>query len=241
VRFSSSAASCFPQQVPTTSPRTAKIHSFSHFQPGPIALPISAAFASSSGFGDLPLLSPHSHQVHRVYRGALLNGCSLPSPADGASSNSTHSASTSFTFPLTTMNSKSASPSSTSTPGAPKRRRKTQTDDVSISRPNPLDSPPARNASPIAANGGTGGGMTGGTGTGVGTGAGTGGGATSSFRNVSACNRCRLRKNRCDQRLPACQSCEKAVRRLAQALFFRSRFTPRRMATACGSCLSIGC
>ncbi|KAI9764923.1 MAG: Fungal specific transcription factor [Geoglossum simile] len=35
-------------------------------------------------------------------------------------------------------------------------------------------------------------------------------GAASSFRNVSACNRCRLRKNRCDQRLPACASCEKA-------------------------------
>ncbi|KAL1960814.1 hypothetical protein VTO42DRAFT_5797 [Malbranchea cinnamomea] len=32
----------------------------------------------------------------------------------------------------------------------------------------------------------------------------------SSFRNVSACNRCRLRKNRCDQRLPRCRSCEKA-------------------------------
>lgn len=32
----------------------------------------------------------------------------------------------------------------------------------------------------------------------------------SSFRNVSACNRCRVRKNRCDQRLPRCQSCEKA-------------------------------
>ncbi|KAI9794473.1 MAG: Fungal specific transcription factor [Piccolia ochrophora] len=31
-----------------------------------------------------------------------------------------------------------------------------------------------------------------------------------SFRNVSACNRCRLRKNRCDQRLPVCASCEKA-------------------------------
>src|SRR5947207_1637518 len=34
--------------------------------------------------------------------------------------------------------------------------------------------------------------------------------SSSSFRNVSACNRCRLRKNRCDQRLPACASCEKA-------------------------------
>lgn len=35
-------------------------------------------------------------------------------------------------------------------------------------------------------------------------------GSSSSFRNVSACNRCRLRKNRCDQNLPACTSCEKA-------------------------------
>ncbi|KKY25020.1 putative c6 transcription factor [Phaeomoniella chlamydospora] len=34
--------------------------------------------------------------------------------------------------------------------------------------------------------------------------------AASAFRNVSACNRCRLRKNRCDQRLPACTACEKA-------------------------------
>ncbi|KAL1961966.1 hypothetical protein VTN77DRAFT_701 [Rasamsonia byssochlamydoides] len=38
----------------------------------------------------------------------------------------------------------------------------------------------------------------------------SGNSTTSSFRNVSACNRCRLRKNRCDQRLPRCQSCEKA-------------------------------
>lgn len=30
------------------------------------------------------------------------------------------------------------------------------------------------------------------------------------FRSVSACNRCRLRKHRCDQRLPRCESCEKA-------------------------------
>lgn len=35
-------------------------------------------------------------------------------------------------------------------------------------------------------------------------------GQSSSFRNVSACNRCRLRKNRCDQRLPSCATCEKA-------------------------------
>lgn len=33
---------------------------------------------------------------------------------------------------------------------------------------------------------------------------------TSAFRNVSACNRCRVRKNRCDQKLPACTACEKA-------------------------------
>jgi hypothetical protein len=30
------------------------------------------------------------------------------------------------------------------------------------------------------------------------------------FRNVSACNRCRLRKHRCDQRLPRCEACSKA-------------------------------
>ncbi|KAH9908781.1 hypothetical protein F4778DRAFT_718696 [Xylariomycetidae sp. FL2044] len=35
-------------------------------------------------------------------------------------------------------------------------------------------------------------------------------GQSSSFRNVSACNRCRLRKNRCDLKLPSCASCEKA-------------------------------
>lgn len=34
--------------------------------------------------------------------------------------------------------------------------------------------------------------------------------ASISFRNVSACNRCRQRKNRCDQKLPFCLSCEKA-------------------------------
>ena len=33
--------------------------------------------------------------------------------------------------------------------------------------------------------------------------------SSSSFRNVSACNRCRVRKNRCDQNLPACSPCEK--------------------------------
>lgn len=34
--------------------------------------------------------------------------------------------------------------------------------------------------------------------------------ASSAFRNVSACNRCRTRKNRCDARLPSCTTCEKA-------------------------------
>lgn len=37
--------------------------------------------------------------------------------------------------------------------------------------------------------------------------------ASSAFRNVSACNRCRIRKNRCDQRLPSCSTCEKAHQR----------------------------
>ncbi|KAG5999671.1 hypothetical protein E4U43_001929 [Claviceps pusilla] len=35
-------------------------------------------------------------------------------------------------------------------------------------------------------------------------------GQGNNFRNVSACNRCRLRKNRCDQKLPSCASCAKA-------------------------------
>ncbi|CAK3765456.1 Positive regulator of purine utilization [Lecanosticta acicola] len=34
--------------------------------------------------------------------------------------------------------------------------------------------------------------------------------STTNFRNVSACNRCRNRKNRCDQKLPKCTNCEKA-------------------------------
>lgn len=35
-------------------------------------------------------------------------------------------------------------------------------------------------------------------------------GQSSTFRNVSACDRCRQRKNRCDQRLPRCSGCVKA-------------------------------
>ncbi|KAJ5256743.1 fungal specific transcription factor [Penicillium angulare] len=34
-----------------------------------------------------------------------------------------------------------------------------------------------------------------------------------SFRNVSACKRCRLRKHRCDQSLPRCKPCEKSQSR----------------------------
>ncbi|KAK3943895.1 fungal-specific transcription factor domain-containing protein [Diplogelasinospora grovesii] len=53
----------------------------------------------------------------------------------------------------------------------------------------------------------------GGGGGGHGGASGVGGGKagqSANFRNVSACNRCRLRKNRCDQKLPSCASCEKA-------------------------------
>lgn len=35
-------------------------------------------------------------------------------------------------------------------------------------------------------------------------------GQSSNFRSVSACNRCRQRKNRCDQKLPSCATCERA-------------------------------
>jgi Fungal specific transcription factor domain/Fungal Zn(2)-Cys(6) binuclear cluster domain len=35
--------------------------------------------------------------------------------------------------------------------------------------------------------------------------------ANSAFRNVSACDRCRKRKNRCDQQLPACAACSKVA------------------------------
>lgn len=50
----------------------------------------------------------------------------------------------------------------------------------------------------------------------------------STFRNVSACNRCRSRKNRCDQRLPACLSCEKAGVRCVGYDPITKREIPRR-------------
>jgi hypothetical protein len=68
---------------------------------------------------------------------------------------------------------------------------------ASLTGPSPPDDPelPGPGAGPAAAAAGGGGGKA---------------GQSSSFRNVSACNRCRLRKNRCDQRLPSCASCDKA-------------------------------
>jgi hypothetical protein len=73
----------------------------------------------------------------------------------------------------------------------------TQSDPANVSRDNPSTSAAVPSTSPAlsAAHSST-------------TAASTA--SSSSFRNVSACNRCRLRKNRCDQRLPRCQSCEKA-------------------------------
>lgn len=50
---------------------------------------------------------------------------------------------------------------------------------------------------------------------------------SSSFRNVSACNRCRLRKNRCDQRLPRCHACEKAGVRCVGYDLITKREIPR--------------
>lgn len=59
---------------------------------------------------------------------------------------------------------------------------------------------------------------------------GTGGkaGQSSSFRNVSACNRCRLRKNKCDQNLPSCASCEKAGHKCVGYDPITKREIPRR-------------
>jgi hypothetical protein len=54
--------------------------------------------------------------------------------------------------------------------------------------------------------------------------------AASSFRNVSACNRCRLRKNRCDQRLPFCASCDKAGVKCVGYDPITKREIPRRYA-----------
>jgi hypothetical protein len=56
-------------------------------------------------------------------------------------------------------------------------------------------------------------------------------GQSSNFRNVSACNRCRLRKNRCDQKLPSCASCEKAGVACVGYDPITKREIPRRLAS----------
>jgi hypothetical protein len=58
-------------------------------------------------------------------------------------------------------------------------------------------------------------------------------GQSSNFRNVSACNRCRLRKNRCDQRLPSCASCEKAGVACVGYDPITKTEIPRRLAPPC--------
>jgi hypothetical protein len=56
--------------------------------------------------------------------------------------------------------------------------------------------------------------------------------AASTFRNVSACNRCRLRKNRCDQRLPSCAACDKATIKCVGYDPITKREIPRRYAAS---------
>lgn len=75
---------------------------------------------------------------------------------------------------------------------------------VATSGPSPATSEQHGDGPPLSA------GLAGGTKQDGGAGASAKVGQSSNFRNVSACNRCRLRKNRCDQKLPSCASCEKA-------------------------------
>jgi hypothetical protein len=62
--------------------------------------------------------------------------------------------------------------------------------------------------------------------------------SSSSFRNVSACNRCRLRKNRCDQRLPSCASCDKAGVKCVGYDPITKREIPRRYEVSRGAIAS---
>ena len=55
----------------------------------------------------------------------------------------------------------------------------------------------------------------------------------SSFRNVSACHRCRRRKNKCDKRLPACLTCERAGEKCVGHDPILQRDIPRRYAALC--------
>lgn len=75
---------------------------------------------------------------------------------------------------------------------------------VATSGPSPATSEQHGDGPPLSA------GLAGSTKQDGGAGASAKVGQSSNFRNVSACNRCRLRKNRCDQKLPSCASCEKA-------------------------------
>jgi hypothetical protein len=107
--------------------------------------------------------------------------------------NNKNSPSSSNLYNTFAMTTKSISSNSNATSGVHKRRRRATNDDGAHAHVATSDSPPpvpAQKPSPPTTSGA--------------------GGGSSSFRNVSACNRCRLRKNRCDQRLPACLSCEKA-------------------------------
>jgi hypothetical protein len=56
--------------------------------------------------------------------------------------------------------------------------------------------------------------------------------ATSSFRNISACHRCRQRKNRCDQLLPSCAACDKAAVKCVGYDPITKREIPRRYGRA---------
>ena len=57
-------------------------------------------------------------------------------------------------------------------------------------------------------------------------------GQSTNFRNISACSRCRSRKNRCDQRLPSCSGCAKAGVACVGYDVLTKRETPRRYAWA---------
>ncbi|RDL35818.1 Zn2 DNA-binding protein [Venustampulla echinocandica] len=97
-------------------------------------------------------------------------------------------------------------PSRSSTKGGyPSKRARHTSPEQTITGTSTIGSPPT--VEDVDTPGATASVIDGGSGGGSGTGKAT---VSSNFRNVSACNRCRLRKNRCDQQLPSCASCEKA-------------------------------
>jgi hypothetical protein len=103
------------------------------------------------------------------------------------------------------MTSTSLSPSGFSSAGQKRQREDTSTPTAAEDSPHPLLSPAgAASAAASAA-------------------------AVHAFRNVSACNRCRLRKNRCDQKLPACTACEKAHVKCVGYDPITKREIPRRL------------